>query len=646
MLVLPFLPPKVDSMESQQSVEWMEVPADADTPAASIMEELGLRNADQLEEIETVMNVYGSDTRLQLKRDRFHRIMLRCSISVNVCKSILHAVVTLIVPVNYPMPGCPLEVRITSRSGNKEFVSALTKSLTDEAVEFASVGAPAIMMLLGKAADNIQSMPKAMWSSDYCCCVVCNAKKVKNGEEKSPQPALKDDLGDWHCLVCGSSAVHISSICAFSEEEQDDHPCTMCFCGDICMVQLVCGDLVCFSCFVRLCEIAIGAKDLAPSVAEVIVPQKHGPRVPVNPLVRSFVGVRCPNHKLSTKAIISDPALIKLLPSRTYNRYNFFALEKSVTGIPCVVFCPLPSCCGYCFITDQPARFCMCPFCGDYFCAKCFQPYMGCQCKNVMSAEREIVLIEEKVVAAQMGLDFSSSIPPAKSDEPAPEKEPAAKKVALKEEQFVILVTVRNFQSSLCVPSGSWFTFLHHYFVHSNIVPYPSSHRYRDNRVFAAVFHGLVLDPSKSLKEQRVYSGGIVFLVEYFPCDAYVREGTISRLMEAQFSKVSGLVDVNKKKCPTCTKPVVHYLGHGCHMIYGCHPGLPEWCYVCGSVATGHRCTAKGCDLFCKFESSTSSEGKTIVKPINCDCPLCPECKPMRPCEQCCGCPMCQLVTR
>jgi hypothetical protein len=627
-------------MEPQQSTDWLDgVCADDDSPQL-VLDALGLRNQEQRDEIETVMCVYSAESKVQLARDRFQRVMLRCTVCVDVCKSVLQAVVTLVVPVLYPLPGHPLQVRITSKSGSKDFVSSLTKLLTDDASEFAALGMPAMMMLFGKAAENIQNMPKAMWSSDYCCCVTCNARKLKNGEEKSPQPALRSDEGDWRCLVCGSVGMHIPSVRAYAAEEVDDHPCTMCFCGDICMVNLTCGDVVCFSCFVRMCELAIGAKDLVASSGSARLPSlrpaKHqcGP----SPLVRSFFGVQCPNHKKQAGAVIYDPALIKLLPTRSYNRFNFFALEKSLKGYHCVVFCPLPACCGYCFISNQYGRFCICPFCGDTFCAKCSQPYLGCTCKDTESLEREIWEMDQKSVAVVLGLTNLNAEPQAP---PRPEVRGAV--TTQKDELFTILLTVRNIQATLQIPSAGWFSFIQQQ-LQDDLVPYPSTHRKRIDEVFAAVFHGYVLDPSRSLREQLVYTGAIVFVVEYFPFDSYCRDVVLTKLVEHGLQKHTGLVDVHKKKCPVCSVPVVHYIGHGCHMIYGCHVGMPEWCYVCGVTVSSHTCPNR-CDLFCKYETKNDTNGRLVVA-SNCGCPLCPDCKPMRPCDLCCGCPMCKLVTR
>lgn len=689
-----------------QSTEWLDVTTEEDgssslatTSATSggsgglsaatsaspqtALDLLGLRNADQRDEIEIVVNVYTAGSKVLLARDRFHCVMLRCTLTVDVMKSVLRATVTLVVPALYPLPGHPLGIRVTSTSGSKDFVAALTKQLTDEADAFAALGMPAMMMLFGKAAESIQSMPRAMWSADYCCCVVCNARKVKNGEEKFPQPALRSEPGKagaatdagsspssslitgggggggWRCLVCGSPALHLPAVRAYAPEEVDDHPCAMCFCGDSSMVHLHCGDVVCFACFVRMCEIAIGSKDLTAARpgggggALATTPSGARPRgkfmTGPTPVVRAFMGVQCPNHKKSPAAVIADPGLIKLLPTRSYNRFNFFALEKAMEPLPCVMFCPLPGCCGYCWISTQYGRFCLCPFCGDTFCAKCAQPYLSCTCKDTDMLAREVWELTEKDVSIMLdlpGLWQEEADKAWKRAKPAAVA-PAGDARSKDDSSFTLLVTVRNFQSTMQVPSVGWHECLHQKLVAAcnDLVPYHSVHRRRRDDLFAAVFHGYILDVSKSLKEQLVYTGAIVFLVEYFPFDAYTRDLILMKLLEHSMQARVGLVDVAKKRCPVCEKPVVHYLGHGCHMIAGCHAGPPEWCFVCGAKAEMHRCL-KGCSLFCKFEHVTGRDGRPTVVPIDCDCPLCPECKPMRPCEQCCGCPMCNLVTR
>ena len=122
-------------------------------------------------------------------------------------------------------------------------------------------------------------------------------------------------------------------------------------------------------------------------------------------------------------------------------------------------------------------------------------------------------------------------------------------------------------------------------------------------------------------------------------------------------------IDATAKKCPNCSFPTSHFLGHGCHHISpdtnGCMRCHTHYCYSC--LATGaDNAATRGVKQKCRcgerypainswswfcFSSDTAAHLKLEPYPhdTRCGCPVCPYCRVGAPCEQCQGdCPVCK----
>ena len=144
------------------------------------------------------------------------------------------------------------------------------------------------------------------------------------------------------------------------------------------------------------------------------------------------------------------------------------------------------------------------------------------------------------------------------------------------------------------------------------------------------IFQGCILNHFQTLQNYGIFSGALIYVVEYFPSVALERDREIDlwqfrkQIMTQQPSADEALPSSLFKKCPWCGKPVAHYRLHGCHDI-GAHGSCcgRHWCYSCGGK--DWPCT-KGCALYCDKK---------------CNCPECPDCRPYLPCVLCSGCPKC-----
>lgn len=674
---------------------------------------LSTRPQEQLDELHFLSQVFTeSDTRLKV--DRFGRLLFRATITLDIAGGAIHALLTVTVPPAYPAIGHPLEVRVTSRKGAKSFLAAITKELQDAALQKAGTireelliaatntttlsadtelltamsqadPSSALTEMLNCAKQLLSEMPIAKMAEHYCTCVECNTRLLKEKLDKYPQPAMRADNGECVCLTCGSvalplpnvrpaatganAATPITTSSPTTMEEQPPPLCSFCYVDDDPLVFLECGCISCLECFNRFSDIAIGARALRklPLGRGKIVIQKHDKSPSPTQLLRELVGIPCPNHQNDPKAIIYDPALLKLLPPRTYNRFNFFAMEFAFDKQPGVVYCPLPKCCGYVFITDQPGELIECPFCGEIFCTRCQNAADGdaCTCTKYANITRLSALnlaerygvpalydhrykerqVEKSNSSSSSGTTPLSALSSSSSSVPSVVNS-FAKQPSMHEPDggwVFVLVTLRSKQLPLRLPlRGVWYPILAHFVLSSQLCPYGQQFRAREE-VFLAMFHGALLDPALSLGSQLLFTGAVLFVIETFHAEDYTLRkvnDSAHRLYYASKQNVSQLIA--KKKCPVCTKPVIHYLNHGCHMIFGCHPGMPEWCYVCGSIANGHKCP-KGCPLFCKFKAEKDFHGRLQITAVGCDCTLCPDCKPMRPCDNCTLCPMCTM---
>lgn len=674
-------------------------------PGDVLREILAGRPDEQVEELQHVAHVF-SEGNPQLKVDHAGRLVFRITITHEIAGGGIHAILSVIIPPAYPAVGHSLFVRVTSRRGAKGFLATITKELQEQAMVKAGVApapgaddgaeshhqssssssffanadpACALIEMMNCAKGLLCDMPLAKIAESYCTCVDCNTRLLKQKLDKFPQPSMRRDTGDYVCLTCGNVALHLRQVLPIHDDDDSNNnnngdvgttsaerrssTCTFCFVDDNPLVFLDCGCVSCLECFNRFCDIAISAKALRklPFGRGQKVLQKHDRTPSATQLLRELVGVPCPAHPNDPRAVIYDPALLKLLPPRTYNRFNFFAMEFTFDKQPGVMYCPLPTCCGYVFITDQPGNVVECPFCGEMFCTRCFNSVEknACTCQSFGEAVRlsALSLAERYGVPAlyehrqrerliEFPRDRTSSHHHPNTPSPPPQQQQQQRQPSVHDPDggwVLVLVTLRSKQLPLRLPlRGVWYPILADFVVNSQLCPYGQQHRARED-VFLAVFHGALLDPAAFLGDQLLFTGAVLFVVETFHADDFTLRKVHEAAQRAYFcakSDVSHLLE--RKKCPVCTKPVIHYLNHGCHMIYGCHPGMPEWCYVCGSVVQGHRC-AKGCALFCKFKAEKDYHGRLVITHFGCDCPLCPDCKPMRPCENCTLCPMCTM---
>lgn len=638
------------------------------------------RPKEQLDELEMAAMVYSGGG-AHVKLDTQGRVQFRTTVAIDVNGGSIHAVLTVTIPHMYPEPGHPLDVRVASRKGAKAYLATITNRLQHLADDKSKSTDPscALVEVLNQALGEMSDMPLAQIAEAYCTCIQCNLRLLKEKFPKIPQPAVLSDNGDCKCLTCGSMALFLPMVKPVADDTVEDVPlCTFCYVEDNPLLFLDCGCVSCFECFVRFADIAICGRQLVklPYGRGKIALQKFDKQPSVTRLLRELVGIPCPIHFKDPLAVIYHPPLLKLLPAKEYNRYNFFSMEKLFEGQPGVIFCPLPKCCGYLFITDQPGSIVECPFCAEMFCSRCNQLADGASCtctkyadtqrmSSLMLADRygsatiyehrfKTIPVEVQRVGANAKKDTfaalqaltssSASLSSAASSSTTTTTALLPPLLQTTANGWVpVLITLRARQLPLRLPLDDlWYPILAEFVVRSDLLPYGNQHRSRED-AFLTVFHGALLDPAVTLREQLVFSSAVFFVVETF----YATDDCLRKVSECAhrlyFAVKSNISDViARKKCPVCSKPVIHYLNHGCHMILGCHPGLPEWCYVCGAIADKHKCP-KGCPLFCKFKVEKDYHGRPKIEHLGCDCVLCPDCKPMRPCNNCTLCPMCTM---
>ena len=615
------------------------MPVASTMSSADILAMIREHNEAQAEEIDFVTQQYGSTHHVQIKLDRFQRVLFRMVLMIELSRSrsVVRFALTLLLPPLYPAPGHSLEVRIGAFPSTRDFAATLTKHLNDVAAELSTNEMPAISSIISECEERVATAPRAQLAENFGCCVPCSIEKLKRGEQKHPQPLER--AGDrWRCMSCGDeNAILIPSIFFVDDERVDDFPCSYCFCGDSCMFRFPgCGCIACFDCVVHLADIAVGEKNL--------VKRQVKSKGPVSALVTLSqpVGLACPNHTSDSNAVLFDHGLFKLLPPRTYNRFNFFAMELTLAKKKGVLYCPIPTCCGYFFLSDQIGSIVGCPFCDKYFCVECNQAIDkdgNCECE----ANKDVSLdqIDDTEVYREFALGPHIALAQASRLESHASFQ---RTLTAQERPVTVRITNRNRQLALDLPSNDtkWYARLANFVSLSDLCPYAQYYRERTEGVFLTIFHGMVLDVTQSLEAQGVFRGAILFVVEVYLANDRYRQDLVAELRRCR--RAVGRPHeflTESKRCPTCAKPTVHYLGHGCHIMYGCHRGLPEWCYACGRATTRHGCDY-GCPMFCQYEMVME---KGILRAITkgCTCPLCPDCKPLRPCVNCTLCPMCTM---
>ncbi|EPY17598.1 hypothetical protein AGDE_16176 [Angomonas deanei] len=475
--------------------------------------------------------------------------------------------------------------------------------------------------------------------------------------------------------------------------------CSFCFDDEVSSyVSLSCGCWTCLSCFNTLCEVAIGERKFVqtsfPTRSQYPYPGSAASKTRLEylscpkytheeenviiygkesyPFVSSEyrfggqtrilgVGIPCPNHTKDIRAlrraqeeanvdeegnlvrqtldqllapsnmeqwVIFSPLLFSLLPTRTMRLYNFLSMEYALNSVQGAFICPLPTCKSTPYLSSHSGSHPYCPYCGHFFCLECKKT--NCECGKGGVLQETNVLANPYILKA-----FAAKEKPKWK----PEIDVGCATVSV----FAVL-HVDQYTVELPL-DGNWYIRLNDYILENAFyLPGKVGPLFKEE-LFMCVFQGVLLDPTLSLRDQFVYGGAIIFLVPAFTLGGNV--GSILRYLEKIGSSVAveakGGREDESKICPICTKPVVHYINHGCHIIYSCHANeaQAEWCYVCRSISHQHQCP-KHCPLFCKY-TATVENGKISVKTDGCSCPLCSTCKPMRPCAQCMGCPACDL---
>lgn len=617
------------------------VPAASLLSSEDILNMIRDHNESQAEEIDFVTQQYGSTHHVQVKLDRFQRVMFRVVLMIELSRSrsIVRFSVTFLLPPLYPAVGHPLDVRIGAFPSTRDFAASLTKHLNDVARELSSNEMPAISAVISECEERVATAPRAQLASNFGCCVPCSIAKLKRGEQKHPQPLEK--AGDrWRCMSCGDeNAILIPSIFFVDEERVDDFPCSYCFCGDTCMFRFPgCGCVACFDCVVNLADIAVGEKNLVKREVKPLRPAENTPMA----ILSQPVGLACPNHTDNRSAVLYDHGFFKLLPPRTYNRYNFFAMELTLAKKKGILYCPIPTCCGYFFLSDQIGSIVGCPFCDKFFCVECQQAIDekgNCECESTKDVTLDVIDDTELYRSFALGPLFALA-----QESRLDAKANYERALTPQERPVTVRITNRNRQLTLDLPSNDlrWYVRLANFVSLSDLCPYAQYYRERTEGVSAVFFHGMLLDANRTLESQGVFHGAILFVVEVYLMAERYRQDLVAELRRCRRS--AGRPHeflVETKKCPVCAKPTVHYLGHGCHIMYGCHRGLPEWCYACGRATTHHGCD-HGCPMFCQYQM-VMEKGVLRAITTGCSCPLCPDCKPLRPCVNCTLCPMCTM---
>eukprot|EP01064_Diplonema_japonicum_P035924 TRINITY_DN7915_c2_g3_i1.p1 TRINITY_DN7915_c2_g3~~TRINITY_DN7915_c2_g3_i1.p1 ORF type:complete len:576 (+),score=67.65 TRINITY_DN7915_c2_g3_i1:68-1795(+) len=540
--------------------------------------QLGLQ-AEQQEEIEALSYVFEG---LQVRMDQEGMIEIRL-MDLELEKHRAKVTIVLGLPVGYPdeVP----KVSLHSATIPKTVLIGVSEDVLAHFVQ----GEPAGHALIMEAESSLMSMEPAHLSSHFVACPKCNVKDLKADRSKQPQPSGPDYAT---CLTCGSYNV-VPLVTA--KPNRDEEPCALCFCEEAVMVELACGEVACMECFQRLATVDVGAKKL-----------KLDPKT-------DHWTIACPTHPT---AFVSDIALMKMAPPRTFNQYARFSFEKGLDKVKAIT-CPLSACTNFPFIPGSRHNFQHCPYCYRWFCAVCLTATNECMCKALKSHSEPHLPVNALRDLTPKGFSGGPAIPirvkyhGGDIDIEISKQDTAA--------TLLMLCSVKAFQQT--------------YYMYNSDDPWGSEVYEVPLKHMVAIWCGKVLDPSDVLVS--LYPGAQVYLVLHYPATRRMLEGLDDEADLWQFRRGSSTPlqpgkerkgDFVGKKCPFCTKPVLHYYKHGCHHIGFAGEGCCEshWCYVCLGP---HPC--RKCTTFCDNARQ-------------CKCPLCPDCKPGWPCPTCMGCPQCR----
>lgn len=415
----------------------------------------------------------------------------------------------------------------------------------------------------------------------------------EKGAPPSPLVHLKsskdqNELKPNQCLMCNSDLIiFIPSMKPTKKTE-----CSFCYCEDHPLISFPnCKCISCFDCFIRFGEIAVGEKKIKRPIYGYM-----------------GYGIACPNHPRDS--LVNDVGLMKMLPRRSYFRFNSFAVKELILSIGGFL-CANPRCgSGLPQVSSRmKTGLTICFYCDRATCLTCGLESVACECTSMLLPERvSLAEVKERLFRNNAGGKLPVCCPIQSGD---------------------VLFVVDKTQKILTVPfdSPTWSDHANAYVWYEN-VPY----RKLQYSSFVAVFNGAPLNPSWTLAQCGVHPGSIIYLIPFVDTTAeeWNEEqelwkfrrlvgggGGKSAAQNEQFLKEVA------KKCPGCGAPSVHYRHHNCHHL-SCKCGK-QWCFGCGG---SYPCGANPkCPIFCNE---------------NCTCRPCPECKPMMPCSICPGCPACK----
>lgn len=545
---------------------------------------------EQVQEISLVAAVYQD---VRITRNLLKEPLVRLIIE----GENLSVTLVLEIPRGYPNEKC-VKVSFRSVKASSEVLQDIQSKVQAEAEQQFVTGTFALMTLLGRASELVSNLPLALQAEAFCCCVQCNARLMRQQQQKAIQAARlleeKSPEGGSYveCLHCNArDAIYIPAATLNIAAD-----CSYCMCEDNPLLKFECGCRCCTTCWKTFADIATGSNNL----------RRH--------TRTKRWGVGCPNH---ATVAITDGGLLKLCESRSYLRFNRFALEKFLETVPGSYCCPQPGCNAVAIVSDVSGGLMKCKGCRRYSCTKCFALPLDCRCEELPASTPQRRQ-NQLAVATQF------------ADPPKPEAAaPTTIQVMLwwQRERKVINLTTRD---------PNWYTALLREMDMDPLTP-----KEADNGPLF-VFCGIPLSQRRVPADYGVYNGCLLYAVEFVP-----QLETKDRREELElwsFRRSVGSVggggpgdgalvalDSKTKKsvfktCPYCNVPTIHYRNHGCHHIgaYGrcCDK---DWCFAC----RGPWPCEKGCTLFCSDK---------------CDCAACPECVPKYPCVHCSGCDQCQIA--
>lgn len=511
----------------------------------------------------------------------------------------IHAHLLIVLPRKYPDDSAERPaVQLSSTNLLPEVLSDIQQTLKDNLETLHEAGCLNVLSVFNQANDIIASMPLALQSDSFACCVDCNTRRLRAGLAKIPQPIRFIDDHDQpaaECIACrGSNVVLVPSMRLNIQQL-----CSMCFCEDNPLIHLECGCRSCFPCFQRFADISTGQK----------IVRRH--------TRTKLYGIPCPNHE---STVIVDYGLLKLCEPRVFFRFNHFSVIDACTKRLQGYCCPVPGCSGLPMFTDILGGVVRCAYCQKWSCVRCEQAVLGCECEQLKRDETV------NWITLRMAFDNNQIF----LDRPVVSH-------TARSARILCVLGDERIEADVFYDDTKWEARLTKDLRREDVNPRWFVNEYHPEergRCVFYVFHGQPLNPTRTLRHVGIFTGAIIFALVYEPQRDRRRTSelelwTFRRAVSGQEGRktpegMKSAVQNAYKRCPFCSKPVAHYHQHGCHHMGGyagacCGKG---WCYVCLSE---WPCTK--CPLFCTPK---------------CGCPPCPECKPMLPCAQCSGCSLCQ----